>query len=87
MSPGRPQPEAVSVSVHLLMSFPVQAERIMEALELFKEETQKMDDHKYLCEVAGKQVGSKQKQAASKQKIFYLIGCLEELTQGFCLTV
>lgn len=28
----------------------------MEALELFKEETRKMEEHKYACEAAGKQV-------------------------------
>lgn len=33
-----------------------QAERIMEALELLKEETRKMEEHKYACEAAGKQV-------------------------------
>lgn len=35
---------------------PVQAERIMEALELYREETRKMEEHKYACENAGKQV-------------------------------
>lgn len=38
--------------------FPVQAERIMEALELFKEENRKMEEHKYVCEAAGKQVAT-----------------------------
>lgn len=28
----------------------------MEALELFKEESRKLEDHKYACEAAGKQV-------------------------------
>uniref|UniRef100_A0A667YTL0 WD repeat domain 3 n=1 Tax=Myripristis murdjan TaxID=586833 RepID=A0A667YTL0_9TELE len=35
---------------------PVQAERIMEALELYREEARKMEEHKYACENAGKQV-------------------------------
>lgn len=33
-----------------------QAERIMEALELYKEENRKMEEHKYACEHAGKEV-------------------------------
>lgn len=28
----------------------------MEALELFKDENRKMEEHKYVCEAAGKQV-------------------------------
>ncbi|TNN04422.1 hypothetical protein fugu_001451 [Takifugu bimaculatus] len=32
------------------------AERIMEALELFKDENRKMEEHKYVCEAAGKQL-------------------------------
>lgn len=28
----------------------------MEALELFKDENRKMEEHKYFCEAAGKQV-------------------------------
>lgn len=28
----------------------------MEALELFKEENRKLEEHKYACEAAGKQV-------------------------------
>lgn len=28
----------------------------MEALELFKEESRKLEDHKYACEASGKQV-------------------------------
>uniref|UniRef100_A0A8C8DH36 Small-subunit processome Utp12 domain-containing protein n=1 Tax=Oryzias sinensis TaxID=183150 RepID=A0A8C8DH36_9TELE len=33
------------------------AERIMEALELHREELRKMEEHRYACESAGKQVG------------------------------
>uniref|UniRef100_A0A3B3YF43 Small-subunit processome Utp12 domain-containing protein n=1 Tax=Poecilia mexicana TaxID=48701 RepID=A0A3B3YF43_9TELE len=32
------------------------AERIMEALELYREETRKSEEHKYFCEKAGKEV-------------------------------
>ncbi|MED6290311.1 Dip2/Utp12 protein [Characodon lateralis] len=32
------------------------AERIMEALELYREETRKLEDHRYLCEKAGKEL-------------------------------
>lgn len=39
-----------------VVSLSVKAERIMEALELFKGETRKMEEHKYACEAAGKQV-------------------------------
>lgn len=39
-----------------MLCFSGQAERIMEALELFKEESRKLEDHKYACEAAGKQV-------------------------------
>lgn len=31
-------------------------ERILEALELYREETRKMEDHKYACELAGKEL-------------------------------
>lgn len=34
----------------------LQAERIMEALELYREESRKLEEHKYACENAGKQV-------------------------------
>lgn len=34
----------------------LQAERIMEALELYKEETRKMEEHRYACANAGKEV-------------------------------
>lgn len=34
----------------------IQAERIMEALELYKAEARKMEEHKYACERAGKEV-------------------------------
>lgn len=30
----------------------------MEALELFKDEARKMEEHKYVCEAAGKQVAT-----------------------------
>lgn len=33
-----------------------QAERIMEALELYREESKKLEAHKAACEVAGKEV-------------------------------
>lgn len=36
--------------------FSLQAERIMEALELHKEENRKMEEHKYACQTAGKEV-------------------------------
>ncbi|XP_041858457.1 WD repeat-containing protein 3 [Melanotaenia boesemani] len=32
------------------------AERVMEALEIYKEEARKMEEHKYACEMAGKEV-------------------------------
>lgn len=38
--------------------FFLQAERIMEALELYKGETRKMEEHRYACESAGKEVES-----------------------------
>lgn len=34
----------------------LQAERIMEALELYKEENRKLEEHKYACQSAGKEV-------------------------------
>lgn len=34
----------------------LQAERIMEALELHREETRKLEEHKYLCRSAEKEV-------------------------------
>lgn len=34
----------------------LQAERIMEALELYKEETMTMEEHKFACANAGKEV-------------------------------
>lgn len=34
----------------------MQAERIMEALELYREEGRKMEEHRYACENAGKEV-------------------------------
>lgn len=34
----------------------LQAERIMEALELYREESRKMEEHKYAYENAGKEV-------------------------------
>lgn len=40
----------------LCFFFSVQAERIMEALELYKGEARKMEEHKYACENAGKEV-------------------------------
>lgn len=30
----------------------------MEALELFKDENRKLEEHKYVCEAAGKQVAT-----------------------------
>lgn len=35
---------------------PVQAERIMEAVELYREETAKMKEHRAICKAAGKEV-------------------------------
>lgn len=35
---------------------PLQAERIMEALELYREETRKLEEHKYMCQSAEKEV-------------------------------
>lgn len=34
----------------------MQAERIMEALELYREETRKLEEHKYMCQSAEKEV-------------------------------
>ena len=36
--------------------FSLQAERIMEALELYKDENRKMEEHRYVCQTAGKEV-------------------------------
>lgn len=44
------------VEVVLRLCVCVQAERIMEALELFQEESRKLEDHKYACQAAGRQV-------------------------------
>uniref|UniRef100_A0AAQ6AI10 Small-subunit processome Utp12 domain-containing protein n=1 Tax=Amphiprion ocellaris TaxID=80972 RepID=A0AAQ6AI10_AMPOC len=42
-----------------LQTFQLNAERIMEALEIYKAEARKMEDHKYACEHAGKETETK----------------------------
>lgn len=35
----------------------LQAERIMEAIELYREESKRLEEHREACEAAGKKVG------------------------------
>uniref|UniRef100_A0A7N6APU6 Small-subunit processome Utp12 domain-containing protein n=1 Tax=Anabas testudineus TaxID=64144 RepID=A0A7N6APU6_ANATE len=53
--PGETQGEAAPAGKKTVETVKA-AERIMEALELYKEEMRKMEEHKYACENAGKQV-------------------------------
>ncbi|XP_020487639.2 WD repeat-containing protein 3 [Labrus bergylta] len=53
--PGETQGEAAPAGKKTVETVKA-AERIMEALELFKEEARKMEEHKYACERAGKEV-------------------------------
>uniref|UniRef100_A0A3Q3FCU7 WD repeat domain 3 n=1 Tax=Labrus bergylta TaxID=56723 RepID=A0A3Q3FCU7_9LABR len=52
--PGETQGEAAPAGKKTVETVKA-AERIMEALELFKEEARKMEEHKYACERAGKE--------------------------------
>ncbi|XP_028992625.1 WD repeat-containing protein 3 [Betta splendens] len=53
--PGETQGEAAPAGKKTVETVKA-AERIMEALELYKEETMKMEEHKYACENAGKEL-------------------------------
>uniref|UniRef100_A0A3Q1H8L2 WD repeat-containing protein 3 n=1 Tax=Anabas testudineus TaxID=64144 RepID=A0A3Q1H8L2_ANATE len=53
--PGETQGEAAPAGKKTVETVKA-AERIMEALELYKEEMRKMEEHKYACENAGKQL-------------------------------
>uniref|UniRef100_A0A3B4UMW4 WD repeat-containing protein 3 n=1 Tax=Seriola dumerili TaxID=41447 RepID=A0A3B4UMW4_SERDU len=53
--PGETQGEAAPAGKKTVETVKA-AERIMEALELYKEENRKMEEHKYACEHAGKEV-------------------------------
>ncbi|XP_023258035.1 WD repeat-containing protein 3 [Seriola lalandi dorsalis] len=53
--PGETQGEAAPAGKKTVETVKA-AERIMEALELYKEENRKMEEHKYACEHAGKEL-------------------------------
>ncbi|TMS06501.1 WD repeat-containing protein 3 [Larimichthys crocea] len=53
--PGETQGEAAPAGKKTVETVKA-AERIMEALELYREETRKMEEHKYACEHAGKEL-------------------------------
>uniref|UniRef100_A0A3P8TLE5 WD repeat-containing protein 3 n=1 Tax=Amphiprion percula TaxID=161767 RepID=A0A3P8TLE5_AMPPE len=53
--PGETQGEAAPAGKKTIETVKA-AERIMEALEIYKAEARKMEDHKYACEHAGKEV-------------------------------
>ncbi|KAM3861701.1 WD repeat-containing protein 3 [Diretmus argenteus] len=53
--PGETQGEAAPAGKKTIETVKA-AERIMEALELYREENRKMEEHKYACENAGKQL-------------------------------
>ncbi|XP_034042043.1 WD repeat-containing protein 3 [Thalassophryne amazonica] len=53
--PGETEREAAPASKKTAETVKA-AERIMEALELYREETKKMEEHKYACEKAGKEL-------------------------------
>uniref|UniRef100_A0AAX7SGM5 Small-subunit processome Utp12 domain-containing protein n=1 Tax=Astatotilapia calliptera TaxID=8154 RepID=A0AAX7SGM5_ASTCA len=56
--PGETQGEAAPAGKKTVETVKA-AERIMEALELYKGETRKMEEHRYACESAGKEVDYK----------------------------
>ncbi|XP_068185981.1 WD repeat-containing protein 3 [Antennarius striatus] len=53
--PGETQGEAAPAGKKTIETVKA-AERIMEALELYKEENRKLEEHKYVCETAGKEL-------------------------------